>query len=186
MLKRLAWILYTGLAAFANPAAALDLAPLLTGDMAKLVAHSAPKPLPEVTFQTADGTSALLSDYQGKWVLLNLWATWCAPCRAEMPMLSALQTTYGGETFEVITIATGRDSPAKVARFMDSIAVTNLPRHTDPNQKLARSLGILGLPVVLLIAPDGSEVARLTGPAKWDAPEALALVDALARDTTQN
>ena len=95
-------------------------------------------------------------------------------------MLSALQTNYGGEKFEVVTIATGRDNPAKVARFMDSIEVTNLPRHTDPNQQLARALGILGLPVVLLINPIGQETARLTGPAKWDSPEAYALIQSLS------
>ena len=180
MLKRLATVLYTGLAAFANPATARDIAPFLVGDMAKIVAHAEPKALPDATFQTADGATRALSDYKGKWVLLNLWATWCAPCREEMPMLSALQTNYGGEKFEVVTIATGRDNPAKVARFMDSIEITNLPRHTDPNQQLARALGILGLPVVLLINPIGQETARLTGPAKWDSPEAYALIQSLS------
>ncbi len=164
----------------ANPVVAADLAALLTGDLAKFVRHETPVDMPAATFARPDGSIGSLADYEGQWVLLNLWATWCAPCREEMPMLAALQTAHGNARFQVVTVATGRDSPAKVARFMDQIGVTNLPRHTDPNQAFARAVKVLGLPVILLIDPEGREVARLIGPAKWDGAAALALAASLS------
>lgn len=182
MRKILAIVLYMGLATGANPAAATDLTVLLTGDLAKFVQHLEPVVLPDATFARPDGSIGSLADHKGQWVLLNLWATWCAPCREEMPMLAALQTQHGNDRFQVVTIATGRDSPAKVNRFMDQIGVTNLPRHTDPNQAFARAVKVLGLPVVLLIDPEGREVARLTGPAKWDGAAALALGASLSAE----
>ena len=94
-------------------------------------------------------------------------------------MLSALQTEFGGDDFDVLTIATGRDNAMKIDRFMDEINVKNLPRNQDIGQPLARAMGILGLPVVILINPEGQEIARLIGPAQWDAPEARALIAGL-------
>ena len=94
-------------------------------------------------------------------------------------MLAELETKFGGEGFAVVTIATGRDDAAKVDRFFDGMGITNLPRHRDTNQALARQMQVFGLPVVILMNPEGQEIARLTGPANWGAPEAHELIAAL-------
>ena len=111
--------------------------------------------------------------------MLNFWATWCAPCRVEMPQLAALQRDYGGDAFEVVTIAAGRNMPQAMQAFFDEIGVDNLPLHRDPRQALARDFGVLGLPVTVILNPEGQEVARLQGEADWAAPEARAIIEAL-------
>jgi len=177
--------LYTALVMGANAAAAQVVDPaLLTGDMKKLVVASAPKDLPDVTYTTADGSDARLMDHTGKVLLVNFWATWCAPCRHEMPMLSALQTEFGGDDFQVVTISTGRDNPAKVARFFGDMGITNLPQNRDEGMRMARKMAVLGLPVVLLIDRQGREIARMTGPATWDSADSRALISALIADQT--
>ncbi|HSG57356.1 MAG TPA: TlpA disulfide reductase family protein, partial [Paracoccaceae bacterium] len=123
-------------------AAAVAPAVALSGDMKKLIFHAAPQPVPDVAFAGADGTAMQLADFAGKHVLLNFWASWCAPCREEMPMLADLETKFGGEDFAVVTIATGRDDAAKVDRFFDGMGITNLPRHRDTNQALARQMQV--------------------------------------------
>ena len=153
---------------------------LRTGDMQKLIFTDTPEAVPDVPYQLADdaGTGSL-ADYQGKHILVNFWATWCAPCRHEMPMLADLQTELGGDTFEVVTIATGRNNPAAIVKFFDEIGVDNLPRHQDPKQKLAAQMGIFGLPITVLIDPEGREIARLRGDADWSSDSAKAVIAAL-------
>lgn len=175
-------VLYTALALGANAAVAADLEPLKQGDMRKLVVYEAPLDLPEVTFLDAAGAEQRLSDHKGKVLLVNFWAVWCAPCRAEMPSLDRLQAEMGSADFEVLTIATGRNPPPKIARFLEEVGANNLPLHTDAQQKLARALGIAGLPVTVLIDREGREAARLIGEAAWDAPEAKAVIEALLAD----
>ncbi|MFW2543158.1 TlpA family protein disulfide reductase [Primorskyibacter sp. 2E107] len=174
-------LLYTASVALANPAladtAAADAA--RAGDMKKLTFHSEAKPAGEADFITFEGAPLNLSDWQGKWTLVNFWATWCAPCRHEMPMLSALQDELGGDTFEVVTIATSRNPPAKMKAFFEEIGVSNLPLHRDPKSTLARQMGILGLPVTVILNPEGEEVGRLTGDADWSSEEAKAVLTAL-------
>ena len=152
---------------------------LATGDMRKLT-WSGGTQVPEVTFLTEDGTEATLADYEGKPVVLNFWATWCAPCRVEMPYLAQLQMDLG-ETATVLTIATGRNDPAAMERFLTEVGADSLPRATDADQSMARSLGVLGLPATLLIDPQGREVARLLGEADWSSDSARAIVTALAQ-----
>ena len=177
--------LYLALLAGANTAAAdtadtATLEALREGDMKKLVFHSDPQPVSEAAFELADGAgTATLADYRGRYVLLNFWATWCAPCRKEMPTLSALQTEFGGEAFEVLTLATGRNNPAGITKFFDKIEVSNLPRHQDPKGAVARDMAVLGLPITVLIDPEGREVARLRGDADWHSDSARAIVAAL-------
>ncbi|MEM9637630.1 MAG: TlpA disulfide reductase family protein, partial [Pseudomonadota bacterium] len=113
------------------------------------------------------------------YILLNFWATWCAPCRKEMPQLSELQADFGGETFEVVTIATGRNSPEGIKKFFAEIGVDNLPRHQDPRQSLASQMGIFGLPITVLIDPEGREIARLRGDADWSSDSAKAVIAAV-------
>jgi len=181
-LKRLVFgIVYTALVALAIPAVADPSAAkaLREGDMKKLAFHSEPKAVSDVEFVTFDGAPLKLSDWQGKWVLLNFWATWCAPCRHEMPMLSDLQAELGGDAFEVVTIATGRNAPPALQRFFDEIGVDNLPMYRDPKQALARQMGILGLPISIVLNPEGQEIARMRGDADWSSDNAKAVLRAL-------
>ncbi|MCA0962845.1 TlpA disulfide reductase family protein [Salipiger bermudensis] len=174
-------LLYTATAALANPALADPSAAeaLRDGDMKKLNFHSEAKPSGTAAFETFGGEPLALSDWQGKWVLVNFWATWCAPCRKEMPALAALQDALGGERFEVVTIATGRNPPPAMEAFFEEIGVDSLPLHRDPGSALAREMGVLGLPITVILNPEGEEVARLRGDADWDSESAHAVIGAL-------
>lgn len=165
----------------ANPALAdVDAARAAqAGDMRKLTFHDAPRALPVTKFQSFDGGEADLAQYNGKWVLLNFWATWCAPCRAEMPALDALEAAQGGDAFAVVTIASGPNAPEAMQRFFDEAGVTRLPLHRDPKQGIARNAAVLAMPTTLLLDPEGREVARMTGEADWAGDDALALITAL-------
>jgi thiol-disulfide isomerase/thioredoxin len=171
-------MLYTALALCANPVVAETAAAAAarTGDMRKLVFHEAPRPLPEVALLGMDDATRSLSDYRGGWVVVNFWATWCAPCRTEMPALDRLAGT--GTT--VVTVATGRNPVPAIERFWTETGIADLPVLRDPTSELSRGMGILGLPVTVILNPEGQEVARLLGDAAWDAPEAKAVLDALA------
>lgn len=163
------------------PAAALDAAAqqtLLAGPMKRFVFATNPAPVPlDAPFADVSGTEARLADFAGQPVLLNFWATWCAPCRAEMPSLDRLQTAMG-DSLKVVTLATGRNRPEAVTRFFAETGVTALPSYLDPHQDVSRQMGVLGLPVSVLIGADGVEIGRLIGDAEWDSPEALALIRA--------
>jgi thiol-disulfide isomerase/thioredoxin len=147
--------------------------------MKKLNFHSSPQPVSDAPFATWDGGEARLSDYAGKHIVLNFWATWCAPCRKEMPQLSELQAELGGDAFEVVTIATGRNPPQAMQRFFEEIGVDNLPLHMDPKQALARDMAVMGLPITVILNPEGQEIARMRGDADWSSDSAKAIVSAL-------
>ena len=184
-------LVYTGLAAIAiaalsfvalNPSAEAEirdysaLEDMRDGDMRKLNFHSAPKEVSQRSFIAEDGGEATLGDYEGKVVLLNFWATWCAPCRHEMPMLSALQTELGGDDFEVVTLATGRNMVPAMQKFFNEIDVTNLPLHRDPKQAVAREMAVFGLPATIIMDREGREIARLQGDADWSSENARAIL----------
>jgi len=174
------FVLYTALALSANAATAADLSALRTGEMKKLVVFSEPLPLPEIPFVDEAGASHRLADYRGKVVLLNLWATWCAPCRKEMPDIDALQAELGGEDFTVLTVASSnRDTQVKVGAFFEKAGISHLPRLIDDTERLPRALGLPGLPASILIDRKGKIVAQLLGPANWTSPEAKAVIAAL-------
>nr|WP_093322847.1 TlpA disulfide reductase family protein [Shimia haliotis] len=162
-----------------------NLTEMRDGDMRKLNFHSDPKKVSTNAFISEDGEDITLDAYEGKIVLLNFWATWCAPCRHEMPMLSELQTQLGGDAFEVVTIATGRNMVPAMKKFFEEIGVDNLPLHRDPKQKLARDMAVLGLPATLIIDANGQEIARLQGDADWSSENARAIVAALIMMNTQ-
>jgi thiol-disulfide isomerase/thioredoxin len=174
-------LLYTALVLGANAAAAdtAALEALREGDMQKLVFHAEPVAAGAAAFADADGAEHRLADWQGKVVLLNFWATWCAPCRKEMPMLDALQTEFGGDDFEVVTVATGRNSVQGIRRFFEEVGVANLPVLLDPGQELAREMGVFGLPITVILDREGREIARLRGEADWQSDSAKAIVAAL-------
>lgn len=149
---------------------------LRTGDMLKLqlgVDRGS-----DVVFTHEDGSDMTLADFEGQFVVLNFWATWCAPCRHEMPHLSELQDTFGDE-LEVVTVATGLNQRPAMVRFLAEIGVDNLPLHTDKNSALARDMGVIGLPVTLVLNPDGYEIARLIGDANWASDNAIEILTAL-------
>ena len=174
-------VLYTALVLTANAAAAdtAALEALRDGDLKKLMFASEPAPVSEAVFTTPDGAERTLADWRGKHVLLNFWATWCAPCRKEMPALDALQKEFGGDKFEVVTVATGRNSLEGIRRFFDEEGITDLPILLDPKQRLARDMAVLGLPITVLIDPEGREIARLRGDADWYSESARAIASAL-------
>ena len=161
----------------ATPAA---LEALREGEMDKLVVHPAPQPAVDGAFTDVDGGSHSLADFRDKMVVLNFWATWCAPCREEMPSLDRLQAENGGADLAVVTVATGRNSPQGITRFFEDEGITALPRHTDADMSLARSMAVFGLPVTVILDRDGQEVARLTGGADWNSDSARAILDAIA------
>ncbi len=181
MRKLMLALLYTALPFLANLASAdqATLEALRDGDMRKLSFASDPQPAPFTVFTDAIGNDIALDQYAGQYVLLNFWATWCAPCREEMPTLSTLQSDLGGDRFAVVTIATGRNDRAAMERFFAEIGVDNLPLNTDPRQQLARDMGVLGLPVTVILNPEGQEIARLQGGADWASDSARAIIAAL-------
>ena len=172
-------ILAAALLYAALPANATDLEALRTGDMRKLVVHAAPVPAPETEYTDAAGEPTTLAASNGRVRLVNFWATWCAPCRSEMPALDALARAKGGPDFEVITIATGRNSPEAVAAFRAEAGITELPDARDPKGRLAAAMGVPGLPVSVLLDRDGFEIARMMGDADWNGPDARAMIAAL-------
>lgn len=184
-MKIRALVLYLALGLSANIAASpasadmAEIEAMREGEMRKLIFHATPQPVSGQNFERADGSEGQLADYEGNYVLLNFWATWCPPCRKEMPMLAELQTEFGGENFEVVTLATGRNSPVAMERFFAEIEVDNLPLHRDPSAAIGREMGVFGLPVTVLLTPQGEEIARMTGEADWATDEARALIRAL-------
>lgn len=165
----------------AQGAVAADLAALRVGDMKKL-AFTEPTALPEVVLLDDTGTERNLAEWRGKVLVVNFWATWCASCRVEMPSLDRLQGAMGSDDFQVLTIATGRNAMPAIEKFFAEAGVTRLQILRDERQKLARGLGILGLPVTLILDREGREVARMIGDAAWDGPEAQALLTALVSE----
>jgi thiol-disulfide isomerase/thioredoxin len=133
-------------------------------------------PLPSVAFQNASGQAVNLENFRGRVVLLNLWATWCLPCRKEMPALDRLQAALGSPDFEVVALSIDRAGSAASKKFLDSTGATNLALYVDPTAKLATDFKAIGLPATILIGRDGREIGRLLGPAAWDAPDAQALI----------
>ncbi|RWB52618.1 TlpA disulfide reductase family protein [Mesorhizobium sp.] len=130
-----------------------------------------PAALPEISFTDAAGQPKTLAAYSGKVVLLNIWATWCAPCRKEMPTLDRLQAELGGPDFEVVALSMDRKGPDAVKKFFAETGVTHLALNIDTSAQAMFTLGAVGLPMTLLIDRQGKEIGRLIGPAEWDAPD---------------
>lgn len=152
---------------------------LRQGEMEKLVLHEVPVASIEVPFLDGEGNRVRLADFAGKVVVLNLWATWCPPCRAEMPSLDRLAGAMAGADLAVVALSMDRGGPERIREFFDEIGVEHLGVYQDAHMKLAREAGAIGLPVTLLLDREGREVGRVTGDAEWDSPEAKALIGKL-------
>lgn len=137
-----------------------------------------PEPLADVSFVDGSGADRALSQFRGKTILLNLWATWCAPCREEMPSLERLQTELGSDAFEVVALAVDRTGPKAAKRFLDEIGVKALQLYVDQTTRSGSALKAIGMPTTILIDPQGREIGRLPGPAEWDSADAKALIRA--------
>ncbi len=153
---------------------------LSVGQMAGFVFKSAPEDLPELAFVDGAGKPMTARDWQGRVILLNLWATWCAPCRKEMPALDRLQAALGSDKFEVVALSVDRGGIPASQKFLDQIKVEKLKLYVDPTARASTALKAVGLPTTLLLK-DGREVGRLVGPAEWDSPEAQRLIEAALR-----
>jgi thiol-disulfide isomerase/thioredoxin len=154
------------------------LAGLNRGAMAAFVAKAKPQALPAISLTDPQGGAKSLADWRGKVVLLNVWATWCAPCREEMPMLDKLEALLGGKDFEVVAVNIDRGQDDKPKTFLAEAGATHLKFYRDPPGKLFSIVKAVGMPTTLLIDREGREIGRLVGPADWDSPEALALLKA--------
>jgi thiol-disulfide isomerase/thioredoxin len=169
-----------------KPAAELAkrLAPLARGEVAAVGIASEPRRLPELTFTGADGKPRALADFQGKTVLLNLWATWCVPCRKEMPALDALQAKLGSDSFEVVAVNIDTRNLDKPKTWLQEVGITKLGYYADPSAKVFQDLKAIGkafgMPTTLLVDPQGCELGALAGPAEWASDDAVKLIEAAA------
>ena len=156
---------------------AADAPPPFKGDIAAFEPLAAPEPAPELAFTDAEGKPAALADFRGRLVLLNLWATWCAPCIAEMPALDRLQAELGGRGLQVVALSLDRGGANVVRPFYGKQGLANLGIWLDPKGQAMKTLKPRGLPTTLLIGRDGQVVGRLEGAADWAGPEGRALVE---------
>jgi thiol-disulfide isomerase/thioredoxin len=163
---------------FAAPALARLGPSVLQGSMAKFTLAKDPKPLPELAFVDAEDKPVTLGAYRGRTVLLNFWATWCAPCVKEMPSLDRLQAEMGKDRFIVLPLSLDGPSRPKVAPFYADRKLANLGIYFDKGKKVLGALDVSVLPTSILIDAQGRELGRLEGEADWDKPEAVALMKA--------
>ncbi|MBL8590252.1 MAG: TlpA family protein disulfide reductase [Methylobacteriaceae bacterium] len=165
-----------------SAALAAKTAPFSRGEVAALAPSKTPKPMPDLAFEGPDGRPMKLSDLRGRIVLLNLWATWCAPCRKEMPALDRLQAALGGKDFEVVALSLDTRNLDRRKPFLDSVGVKSLAFYADPKadslQILKGAAKVVGLPTTILIDRRGCDLGVMAGPAEWDSPDAQALVKA--------
>lgn len=152
------------------------------GDVAAMTPEDAPRLVKDLSFKDAAGKPVSLADYAGKTLLVNIWATWCVPCRAEMPALDKLEAKMGGADFEVVAVNIDTGEPDKPAKFLKQIGVTHVALHRDPTMGVFNDLkkeGLaFGLPVTLLVGKGGCLLAAMNGPAEWDGADAAKLVKA--------
>ena len=179
MLRKTLLVVYTALALGANAAHA-DVAGLREGDMKKLAIHMSPAPVPEAVLLDAEDGEHALAEYRGKWVVLNFWATWCAPCTQEMPALASLAKSLKGKPAEVVAISVDKpeDRDFAIGRLAQLTAST-LAFYHEPSYAIAFDAEAKGFPTTIIYARDGRELARLSGgEVDWATPEATRLVEA--------
>lgn len=166
------WGVYASFGAGAQDAAR----PPLRGAMRDFVLQPTPAPVPAIRFLDRDEQERTLDDFRGRVVLLNFWATWCAPCVEEMPSLERLQAAFAGEKFLVLPVSQDRAGLPLVRQFYQDHALTGLGMFADRTSAAGRSFKLRGLPTSVLLDQDGREIGRFEGSADWSSPEAIALV----------
>jgi thiol-disulfide isomerase/thioredoxin len=158
------------------------IAPLAQGEIAALTMATTPLRLPDLTFQDAEGKQKKLSDWRGRTVLVNLWATWCVPCRKEMPALDRLQAKLGSKDFQVVAINIDTRDPEKPRNFLKDAKLTRLDYFSDSKAEAFQELKAigraLGMPTSVLVDGQGCEIATIAGPAEWDSDDAVKLITA--------
>jgi thiol-disulfide isomerase/thioredoxin len=161
------------------------IAPLAHGEVAALAVAQKPFRVPELVFKDADGHSRNIRDWRGRTVLLNLWATWCVPCRKEMPALDALERKLGGPDFEVVAINIDTRDPDKPRIWLNEVGVKRLAYYSDASAKVFQDLKLagkaFGMPATMLIDRAGCEIGTMAGPAEWASEDAVKLVQASLR-----
>ena len=150
--------------------------PPRTGGMQQFTLNDPPLPVPETRFADAAGKEVSLADFKGRVLLVNFWATWCAPCVAELPSLDRLQGALGGKDFTVLAVNEDRQGAAVAVPFLEKHGIESLAVHVDQRMALARAMGVRGMPSTFLVDRTGQIVGSLTGEAAWDSPEAKALI----------
>ncbi len=148
------------------------------GGLKKLQVLDTPPPQPQMTFKTADGSDISLKDFRGKTVLLNVWATWCVPCVAEIPSLDMLQAQKGGDNFVVVTISMDRHIGDANA-FFDKADIHALSLYHDPSYSISAKVDVQGIPISIFYGPQGKEIVRIPGDVNWQSVETVALLDAI-------
>ncbi|MEE1613975.1 thiol:disulfide interchange protein TlpA [Microvirga sp. CF3016] len=158
------------------------LKPLAKGEVAAVGVSHAPKPPPVIAFTGPEGQPMSLSDFKGRAILVNLWATWCVPCREEMPALDRLQAELGGPDFQVVAINVDTRNPEKPKAWLQENGIKNLAYYADPEAKLLQVLQksghVVGLPTTFVVDSSGCEIALLKGPADWASPDAFTFMKA--------
>jgi thiol-disulfide isomerase/thioredoxin len=171
----------TGTAEAVTPAAPAPTAiskQFAKGALAAFLVKPDRKAAPDIAFQDGNGKALAISQWKGRVVLVNLWATWCAPCRKEMPDLAKLQSEMGSKDFEVVAISVDRKGVDASSAFLKETGADGLALYVEPTTRIVNDLQALGLPTTLLIDRQGREIGRLVGPADWSSPEAKALIKA--------
>jgi thiol-disulfide isomerase/thioredoxin len=158
------------------------IAPLARGEVAAVAVATQPLRVPDLAFRDASGAERRLSEWRGRTILLNLWATWCVPCRKEMPALDELQAKLGGPQFEVVTINIDTRDPEKPRNWFKEVGLKSLGYYADANAKVFQDLKLIGrafgMPTTMLVDPAGCEIGTLAGPAEWSSEDAVKLVSA--------
>lgn len=167
------WLAYL---AFSDRGRQAGLAVLAVGEMSKFAVFEKPLDLPTTRFFDREGNSLNFSDFEGATILVNLWATWCEPCREEMPTLLALQKSMVGENFKVIIISIDWQGYKVIDPFLEDYNVTGLSTYWDKSNRLPNQLAVVGLPLTILISRDGKWLGRMDGPADWSSTDAIALM----------
>ena len=161
---------------------ARKVAPFARGEVAAVNIAKSPLKIPDLAFQDASGKPLSLANWRGRTVLLNLWATWCVPCRTEMPALNALQARLGSPSFEVVAVNIDTRDPDKPKAFLKELGIEKLAYYADPEAKTFQDLKAIGrafgMPTTLLVDPKGCEIGTIAGPAEWASDDAVKLIQA--------
>jgi thiol-disulfide isomerase/thioredoxin len=167
----------------AGAATAQRIAPFVHGEVAAISTTDEPRSIPELAFKDTSGATKTLADWRGRAVLFNLWATWCVPCRKEMPALDALQEKLGGPRFDVVAVNIDTRNPERPKAWLKDVGINRLAYYSDTSAKVFQDLKLadraFGMPTTLLVDANGCEVGTLAGPAEWASDDAVKLIGAL-------